>query len=52
MQINKRENMNVLSPSLWFGAKNGLPKFVNSLVDRGRQVAESVCVIYNKICCS
>ena len=34
MQINKRENMNVL----WFGAKNGLHTFVNSLVDRGRQV--------------
>ena len=39
MQINKRENMNVL----WFGAKNGLHTFVNSLVDRGRQVGKRLC---------
>ena len=43
MQINKRENMNVLSPSFWFGAKNGLPTFVNSLVDRRRQVGKYLC---------
>ena len=42
MQINKREKMNVLSPSLWFGAKNGL-HVVNSLFDRGRQVGKCLC---------
>ena len=32
-----------VSPSLWFGAKIGLPMFVNSLVDRGRQVGKCLC---------
>ena len=32
-----------VSPSLWFGAKNGLPTFVNSLVDHGRQVGKCLC---------
>ena len=32
-----------MSPSLWFGAKNGIHTFVNSLVDRGRQVGKCLC---------
>ena len=35
-----------VSQSLWFGAKktkNGLHTFVNSLVDRGRQVGKCLC---------
>ena len=40
----ERENMNVFSPSLSFGAKNGLHTFVNSLVDRGRQVGKCLTV--------
>ena len=32
-----------MSASLWFGAKNGLPTFVNSLVDLGRQVGKCLC---------
>ena len=39
-QINKQENMNFLSPSFWFGAKNGSPALGNSLFDRCSQVGK------------
>ena len=45
MQIIKQKEKyeRFVSPSLWFGAKNGLHTFVNSLVDRSRQVGKCLC---------
>ena len=39
----KGKDERFLSQSLWFGAKNVLHTFVNSLVDRGRQVGKCLC---------
>ena len=41
-----------VSPSFWFGTKNGSPTFDNSLFDHCWQVGKCFQVIYNKMCCS
>ena len=44
MQINKKgKHERFVSPSFWFGAKNGSPTFVDSLFDRGCQVGKYLC---------
>ena len=44
MQINERENMNVLClKACGLAQKNGLHTFVISLVDRGHQVGKCLC---------
>ena len=37
-RLTKGKYERFVSPSFWFGAKNGSPTFVNSLFDHGRQV--------------
>ena len=52
-RLTKGKIWTFVSQSLWFGAKNGLHTFVNSLVDRSRQVGKCLCnFIYDKIWCS
>ena len=51
MQIQQKGKYErFISPSLWFGSKNGnLHTFVDSLVDCGRQVGKCLCNLQQNI---
>ena len=49
MQINKKGKYErFVSPSFWFGTRNGSHAFANSLFDRDRQVGKYLCINLQK----